>query len=53
MEGAIVLRVALAILARKWWVMATPHTALHSRLAICCSRGLQKMAHLSRLFTFA
>ena len=28
------------ILARKWCVMATPHTALHSRLAICFSKGL-------------
>lgn len=26
--------------ARKWCVMATAHTALHSRLASCCSSGL-------------
>jgi len=29
---------------RKWCVMATAHTALHSRLAICCCSGLARPA---------
>ena len=40
--------VQLTMRVRKWCVIATAHTALHSRLASCCCSGLQpKAAHSS------
>lgn len=47
------LGVQLTMRVRKWCVIATAHTALHSRLASCCCSGLRpKVAQSSRLRTW-